>query len=417
MENHKEYNLQTIIDFKEKMNKLGIKTSILNEESIINERNMNEAKLKIEFPLGEKFKSIELPLSTSYFFNEISKENWDGIIPLEEYSGFWNKNTNEIICEIVGDTQFFDTRLVNSVKETKAKINNIEITVLQRPDERVSVLATIFEGFTFGPKKNLVIKNVSCESYNDVCELINNIINSYFFSLEINTGALLYLRKRGDNYKEKRIKQNYLKEMTLLKYDDEPLKLYLNALRGHNSKIHKYLGLYHVLEFYFPIFSKQATIENIQIKLKNPSFDWTNEKPILGIINTRSNNRSKSTMDEKGQLENVLKKCLDINELSSFIEESIEYKTLSKKISVTTFDLNKEKRIVKENLINKLASRIYDIRNKVVHKKATGEISVLDVVNSIYPFSKEEELLIDDLNIIEYLAQQILIYNSKKMEI
>ena len=53
----------------------------------------------------------------------------------------------------------------------------------------------------------------------------------------------------------------------------------------------------------------------------------------------------------------------------------------------------------------------------MVHKKAGGEITTSDVLSSIYPFSKEEELLIDDIKVIEYVAQQVLIYNSKKMEI
>lgn len=90
---------------------------------------------------------------------------------------------------------------------------------------------------------------------------------------------------------------------------------------------------------------------------------------------------------------------------------------MSKKISIISFDLNKDKKIVAENLVSKLTARIYDIRNKVVHKKAGGEITTSDVLSSIYPFSKEEELLIDDIKVIEYVAQQVLIYNSKKMEI
>ena len=411
MEDYNEFSFEKINNFKDRMNNLGIKTSVVGEKIL------SESKLRIEFPFGEKFRMIEIPLSTPYFFDNINKHDWAGIVPLEEYNCFWDKHANEIICEVLGDTQLIDARLINSGKDSKARINGIEISIPSKSDGRISALSIIIDGFNFGPNKHIVIKNVPCKSYSDVCALLDNVINSYFFSLEINTGTLLYLKKRGVFHKDKRAKGNYVKEMNLLKYDDAPLTLYLNALRDGNSKLHKYLGFYHVLEFYFPIFTKQATIENIQIKLKNPSFDWANENHILGIINTISNNRSSSTMDEKRQLENVLQKCLDVDDLCFFIEGNIEYRAMSKKISIISFDLNKDKKIVAENLVSKLTARIYDIRNKVVHKKAGGEITTSDVLSSIYPFSKEEELLIDDIKVIEYVAQQVLIYNSKKMEI
>lgn len=175
MEDYSEFSFEKINNFKDRMNNLGIKTSVVGEKIL------SESKLRIEFPFGEKFRMIEIPLSTPYFFDNINEHDWAGIVPLEEYNCFWDKHANEIICEVLGDTQLIDARLIDSVKYSKARINGIEISIPSKSDGRISALSIIIDGFNFGPNKHIVIKNVPCKSYSDVCALLDNVINSYFF--------------------------------------------------------------------------------------------------------------------------------------------------------------------------------------------------------------------------------------------
>jgi hypothetical protein len=61
MEDYNEFSFEKINNFKDRMNNLGIKTSVVGEKIL------SESKLRIEFPFGEKFRMIEIPLSTPYF--------------------------------------------------------------------------------------------------------------------------------------------------------------------------------------------------------------------------------------------------------------------------------------------------------------------------------------------------------------
>jgi hypothetical protein len=60
------------------------------------------------------------------------------------------------------------------------------------------------------------------------------------------------------------------------------------------------------------------------------------------------------------------------------------------------------------------SERIYDIRCKVVHTKSLEDGGGEDM---ILPFSKEADLLIDDVELIQFLARRVLIASSAPLKI
>lgn len=60
---------------------------------------------------------------------------------------------------------------------------------------------------------------------------------------------------------------------------------------------------------------------------------------------------------------------------------------------------------------NDIAERIYDIRCKIVHTKDVAE-SRDQTGNLLLPFSKEAEGLTFDIELIQYVARQVLIASS-----
>ena len=65
------------------------------------------------------------------------------------------------------------------------------------------------------------------------------------------------------------------------------------------------------------------------------------------------------------------------------------------------------------DLRNEIADRIYDIRCKIVHTKSgtdEGDIELL------LPFSNEAEQLYFDIDLVQYVAQQVLIAASSPLK-
>ena len=58
-----------------------------------------------------------------------------------------------------------------------------------------------------------------------------------------------------------------------------------------------------------------------------------------------------------------------------------------------------------------VAERIYNIRCKIVHTKTDGRDNDLEL---LLPFSKEAEQLVFDIELAQYLAQQVLIAASSQ---
>jgi len=65
------------------------------------------------------------------------------------------------------------------------------------------------------------------------------------------------------------------------------------------------------------------------------------------------------------------------------------------------------------DLRNEVADRIYDIRCKIVHTKGGGE----GELELLLPFSKEAELLYYDIELIQYVARQVLIAASTPLRL
>ena len=123
--------------------------------------------------------------------------------------------------------------------------------------------------------------------------------------------------------------------------------------------------------------------------------------------------RRGSLLDERKQLGAALKHCVDTTELRDFLNETEDrkryYSNEYKKISDKRIALTDE-----ATLVEQTAERVYDIRCKVVHtKNAEGR----ERDEMILPFTKEADLLIDDVELVRFLARRVLIASSVPLKI
>jgi hypothetical protein len=137
------------------------------------------------------------------------------------------------------------------------------------------------------------------------------------------------------------------------------------------------------------------------------------ENDVNTILNATLEGRRGSLLEERKQLGATLRQCVDATALRDFLNKTDErrryYASDYKKISDKRITLSEDSAIVDQT-----SERIYDIRCKVVHTKNldNGETEEM-----ILPFSKEADLLMDDVELIKFLAQRVLIASSAVLRI
>ncbi|MFQ5981369.1 MAG: hypothetical protein ACE5OZ_24775 [Candidatus Heimdallarchaeota archaeon] len=118
--------------------------------------------------------------------------------------------------------------------------------------------------------------------------------------------------------------------------------------------------------------------------------------------------------NEQSQLKATIYACMDESDLRKLISD-LHQKGDSPLMAKTS--LTQQKLSLHENahlLQEQVAARIYDIRCKIVHTKQGGKESE---VESLLPYSKEAELLYDDILLIRFVARSVLVAASRSLEL
>lgn len=108
-----------------------------------------------------------------------------------------------------------------------------------------------------------------------------------------------------------------------------------------------------------------------------------------------------------------MSECLEPRDLWDFLTEDEGRKEAlakGKLLSKHRLPLTDKYADVREQV----STRIYEIRCKIVHTKNENNDTELDL---LLPFSKEAELLGYDIDLIKYVAQQVLIASGRQLRV
>ncbi len=190
-------------------------------------------------------------------------------------------------------------------------------------------------------------------------------------------------------------------------YDVTPLNLYWHAASAYKMPLLQFLAYYQVLEFYFPIYSQREVQVEVANIMKDPAFNPDYHLDINKVISAVLSKMGRGYGDERSQMRATIKACVQDTEVRELVERGYikeyfkgDYQKLSPlKVSIDNKDLD---------LREEVANRLYDIRCRIVHTKA-------DERERILPFTKEESLLLVEVDIIEFMARKALIAGSKRL--
>lgn len=267
------------------------------------------------------------------------------------------------------------------------------------------------------------IENIKVTSHDTAQDLLEKIANSYFFQIDLLFELSLSLHPQRETFLETRRRRNR-KRMFIDKtdnlsepkfeYDSEAISLYWFAKESSNMPLFQFLAYYQSVEFYFPIYSSFEVKQKIQSLIKDPRFNPNKDKDISKIISfIQETGNGKSYLNEKEQLKSTIAACIDNGELKDFFESDENRHTFyaehkGKYISQKKISLKHES----SDLITEVSERIYEIRCRIVHTKAShNEFEIL------LPYSNEVKKLNFDIELLEYIARKVLISSSRPINI
>ncbi len=193
-------------------------------------------------------------------------------------------------------------------------------------------------------------------------------------------------------------------------FDEDALALYWYAKSARKMPLQKFLAFYQVLEFYYPNFTKISARKKIKHLFLDPSFNIDKEKDLNRILAVLESNLSNAT-DERSQLYTTLEECIDSSELKEFFAPKKTHDFFVKKkkeITEVIIPLNDKK----ADIIKSVASRVYDIRCRIVHTK-----DLSGSTKPLLPNSQGVESLNDDIRLLEFLAKKVIIASSLPLTI
>ena len=194
-------------------------------------------------------------------------------------------------------------------------------------------------------------------------------------------------------------------------YDPEPLSLYWYARSASEMPLLQYLAYYQVIEYYFPVYADLDAQRRIRGILRDPTFRIEVDSHISRILSAIKG-QGRAYGSETDQLRATLYECVDRQALTDFVEQDEDRKefftTTSKDLPCARLALSDKSADIR----SLVTSRVYELRCMIVHTKSDAADSGNRL---LLPYSKGADLLQYDVELIEFLAQRVLIAASSRI--
>lgn len=290
------------------------------------------------------------------------------------------------------------------------------------PNIEISQASDIFIGLSdsplsrFPPRTRITLKLSGCKvtTYDSALDLLHKISGSICFQLDLLTDVPVILdRENRRHSRRRRSRKNTSLAADLqypkMQFSEAPLSLYWYARSAAGMPLLQFLAFYQVIEFYFPIYSESEAQRKLKGILKHPMFRIDHDADIAKLLAAIRVSRNGAFGDERSQLHATLLECVDRDRLRHYFEEDNERKEffMAKTKSPPYHKIPLANLSV--DLRGDVADRLYDIRCKIVHTKTDSRDSSIEL---LLPFSKEADQLFFDIDLVQFLSQQVLIAGS-----
>lgn len=256
------------------------------------------------------------------------------------------------------------------------------------------------------------ISGLNFSRHEQALNLVEKLCYAICFQIDCKTEQPVMLCfERKARTLQKRNRSSDKIELLPIQYtcDKEALSLYWYAQSAYGMPLLKYLALYQVVEFYYPVYSEVAAQKKIRNVLKNPNFNANNDNDLAKVMRIiKYNPSARAFGNELSQLKATILECVDIESLREWLtfgngrEEhfrSVNAKKLSEHIINT--------KVEDDALLEQVVQRFYNIRCRIVHTKGLeGNLDVL------HPQAKELEYIDYDVDLANFITHKVMIASS-----
>lgn len=396
------------------------KIKYTDDSDIDNEVNID---ITVEFPCGRDSRRI-------YIFDEDDLQQFADL-EFEKYTLLGSYSA--IANRVTGDIE----ALLTSPSEVKTALRrpNIlrSIGLTEQPSDDSATLASDVDAslpqIHLGPTSKtlrtlaqasdplgfgITIKASRQLTHDSAVELLERLSNALFFSIDADHQIHIALARRSVRRRRRALQSKSQKtQYPKSEYDKAPMALYWYARSADSMPLLQFLAYYQVVEYYFPAYFSAEVSRRIRSVIKHPSFRVDRDADVAKIITALKGNRG-SSAPERDQLKATLRECVSVASIEEFLAKDSDRSAafLTKAKGITSCLLNPENR--QADLVSQVADRIYDIRCKIVHTKGDHEDGEVDL---LLPYSPEAERLHHDIDLVQFIAQSVLITASKRIEI
>ena len=422
-----------------KLQDAGIQVEEVEYKEFNDDMSFEIAKRSIaKFPCGREFKNYKFgirPVETK----TLLASSFERYRFIKDYEAVWSMSDGIIECTLQnvsrmlmsGNYQF------NQLARRLGLLPTKEDEAIKRIDfdqgdnnykasiGYASVEHAILSAGTFGVRNfesctrriTIRIENIELKSHDQALDLLEKIGNSLLFKIDLTSNISFKLavdetRRSPIN----RVKTEYIVDLTfpIYEYDKEPMSLYWYAKSAHDMPLLRFLALYQILEFYFPIFSQKEAHQTVQNIIKDPRFDPNKDSNITKILSSITHSKNQNGFgSEIEQLKATMVYCVTGEDIRDLIESDLElseYFKEKKSKQIASKGINLASNNI--DLVMDCAERIYEIRCRVVHTKASDKN-----YNLLLPSSPELRNLKFDTVILENVAKKVLISSSRTLKI
>ncbi len=396
----------------------------------------------IDFDDGDKFLQIQIPsgrdaqpllISSLRKAGALISVNFEKYIILKGYDAICSYSDGTIEALIrqnspsISQTNLFRLLFGVDIREEGVIPSEIILRPNDEPSEIQISLGTVslecsiitgnYSAYSTSRGLSVRISGLNISQHDQAVELLERIADSLFFEFDLSTGISLSLGRTKKFHVRRFFNRPKSKvELTFPKYEynHDAMLLYWYARGAQGMPLLQYLAYYQVIEVYFPTYSRLDAQKRVRSILKNPSFNPMSDLDIGRILTSIRASRNKGFGDERSQLKATIQECVTPEGVRSFLKSENTRAEFFESKQKTISDYRIPLANPDADLRNDIADRIYDIRCKIVHTKDVGETDE-ETVGLLLPFSKEADLLTFDIELIQYLAQQVFITSSTNL--
>jgi hypothetical protein len=364
---------------------------------------------------NKKTGAIEAGLSSDNPRSTISRLilNVSNFDDLDAIAGSENENDGEKEAEEVATS-------VNDARARTRPPTNWRVVLKQGAASiELSPPSDVFGYIAGGPVRSfgmsVKISGVNCNDYERALQVLQDIGSALTFELDARNNIQLELTRARRSVAPRMMAINPMPaRFPPATYPQEPIELYQYGRSASELPLLQFLAYYQVIEFFFPIYSRQEQTRRLRIALKQPKFDVNNDIALNRVLSTIFPEGRGGT-SEREQLRLTLRGCLEPGSIREFIESSPEFESY---FTAKNQVIRGVGRILlhdgQPDLRDQAADRIYAIRCRVVHAKQESADTAFDL---LLPSSPEARSLDPDIELMRLIAQHVIAASGETLHL